>query len=231
MSIWSKGNPCPKCPSSDAYKQGEFGWKCFSCGFFKGTDAWALDQTDYAERESNSFDGQLPADYSSEMPQEYHDWIAQYLPVELFPEYSKTYGRLIFPIYYKGELKCWQGRALNREPKWLTKSGRHPWGTKFPYISGNSNTYVITEDIISAIKVSQVHPAISILGSSVNQEYVNFLLTLGSEFIIWLDNDEAGHKGAQQLFDKLKLCANIKLIHSEFDPKCYSVTRIREYLK
>jgi len=235
MSIWSTGSPCPQCISSDAYKEGQFGWKCFSCQYYKPKDAWNYNSVDYSKIESNQFDGTLPSDcFDSKMPEEYKEWIVRYLHPDLLQKYcaySKFYNRLIFPINYQGKLMCWQGRAINREPKWLTKSNQHPWGKKFPYISGDSNAYVITEDIISAIKVSQVHPAISILGSNVNQEYVNFLLTLGSEFIIWLDNDEAGRHGTQLLFDKLKLCAKIKIVNSEYDPKEYSLTRIEEYLK
>jgi hypothetical protein len=237
MSWYRTGLPCPKCPSSDAYAEGDKGSKCFSCGYFKPLIGNSLAIVSYDKVDNIPFDGKLPWDCQiTAIPTHLLEWYTQYLDTKYMADYcsySKFYNRLIFPIYDRtGQLMCWQGRAIDREPKWLNKGFKQPWGRKYPYVSRYAaQRYVVTEDIVSAIKVAEAGwPAIALLGSSINQEYANFLLSLASTFIIWLDNDAAGQHGCHSLFDKLKLCAKVNIIETKYDPKCYSLTRIKEIL-
>jgi len=219
---------------------------CFSCGEHK-----SMKRT-FAVREQRTVNklpwtGQLPEDYCADTPP---PWVHEWLNLFNFKYdvawsqsvwgWSKKLNRLIFPIYSYGELKAYQARAYDREPKWITCSPNYPWGKKHPYLRqpigteynpAFSNTWVIVEDIMSAHVVGNVFPCISILGTTVNKALVNFLLTKGNRFIIWMDSDEAGEKAVKKLSTLIGMCAKISIIRSEKDPKYYSSSEIMGKIK
>jgi hypothetical protein len=179
--------------------------------------------------------GDLPIDFSKSFPEWAEAFLVPYFDDNIPEEigYSRIYNRIIFPIYRKGELMCWQGRGPPDHPqKWLTVSPKYAWGFKYPYIKeGVYDRYIITEDIISAIKVGKIYSTISILGSSVNTPLVQFLISKSNKFVIWLDGDKAGASGTEKLLCKLKMLANLTVIRTKHDPKFYTIERIKQILR
>lgn len=224
---------CPNCKSSDALGIAQDHEHCFSCGHHLKTSHNSL-QTPSRGSALNlaSWEGKLPYDFVPNVFTDDHkEYLSQFESPFINCGSSKYYNRIIFPVYYLCTLKCFQGKSLTDDIKWITMSHKYKWGNKFPYIShSHSNRWVIVEDMISAMVVSQVVPTIALLGSSVNKDLINFLLSFGNDFIIWLDNDEAGRNGTKKLLKELALCATLEIVNTKFDPKYYSVNRVREIL-
>lgn len=242
MSLIRSSQNCLKCGSKRGKAVYSDNEHCFSCGehLNKGRT--------FAVRESRTdrlpWTGELPKDYSAYGPPDmWHKWLAQYDFTYDSAWCQKEYGwsreldRMIFPIYHNGELKAYQARSLDREPKWITCSPDYEWGKKYPAMFYPAlkpefiHKWVIVEDIVSAIKVGQTYPCISILGTTSSKSLCNFLLRYGQHFILWLDNDEAGEKAVKNLSTNLKMCAKISVIRSERDPKYYSIDEIKERIK
>lgn len=236
--MWiSTSKECPYCGAKRGFAKATDHTHCFKCGHHLNYDRNSLVRLDQgSEKQTHIWDGKLPSDYQTgSLSGEWIVYITQFLDLEFANKvcgYSSIYNRLIFPIYDNNStLKCWQGRSLHSEPKWITTSARYPWGNKYPFISSDSERYVIVEDIISAHKVSQVHPTIALLGSSPSNTLCNFLLSKANKFIIWLDNDEAGKEGTKKLLQKMNMCATLEIRNTKYDPKLYSLKRIEEILK
>jgi hypothetical protein len=179
--------------------------------------------------------GDLPLDFSKDFPEWAEIFLRACFDAEIPEEigYSMIYDRIIFPIYREGQLMCWQGRGPPNHPqKWLTVSPKYSWGGKYPYIKeGTYDRYIITEDIISAMKVGEIYPTISILGASVNTPMVQFLLDKSNKFVIWLDGDTAGATGTKKILCKLKMLADLTVIRTKHDPKFYTLSRITQILR
>ena len=227
MSVLLKSSqPCPVCPGKRSYAIWDDNTYCFRCGY-KNRRSFVIreQQTDTKLK----WTGKLPEDSIwdiSNIPKKYIAYLRKYFkdpPYQV--KYSPSLDRLIFPVWYNGELKCYQARAVDREPKWLTCSPDYEWGKKHPYFSQgvDSKNWVIVEDIVSAMIVGKVYPTISILGTTINQKLCNFLLRHGSKFIIWLDGDDTGVKASKKLETYLSKGATIKKVVSvTSDPKCFS---------
>lgn len=88
---------------------------------------------------------------------------------------------------------------------------------------------VVTEDILSAIRVGRVAHAVAILGTEMTSEKVAALIKAanGREIIIWTDSDLAGRKGLRLFARRLSLLAiPWKPLRSTLDPKCFTDAQI-----
>lgn len=232
MSWIKHSQKCPHCGSKRGYAEQTNHQICFSCGYNEQTNRLIKD-----EKPLKRITPGIPEDFQLGVYQPWEiDYLEKYLSKDVYTRvcgHSKQYDRLIFPIYYNGEYKCWQGRSNNREPKWLICSIKHIIGYKHPYIAANPNKlpYILCEDIISMLKISQVHPAIALLGSKITKSYANFLLSLGTRFILWLDGDTAGKSGILKIKEAFGLAAEIRVIQTKYDPKEYSLERIQHFIE
>lgn len=223
--------PCEDCGSSDALTEYEKSTYCFSCqkytklsrrdSFFEPTES----QREYGEDIEK---------YSDEIPSGiYINFIGRF---GIDPATCKKYGikyceyyskkgtrfrnRIVFPLFHEGEQVGLQARAtmLDDEPKYLTAGTKEHLFWTHPKEKGE---IVIVEDILSAIKVGKVKPAVALLGTSISDER---LLTLAENYdtiYIWLDGDGPGKRAAQKLHDKLILYTdNLYRIETKEDPKC-----------
>lgn len=141
--------------------------------------------------------------------------------------YSAAMHRVILPVFDEQDiLTFWQARALDKHttPKYLNKRS-----VAKPYMflrtvnlsSSYAKTWVIVEDVLSAIRVSSVCNAIALLGTHMTNEVV---LALRREtphkVCVWLDADQAGWKGKMEVSQKLSLLfSNVSVISSTLQPK------------
>jgi hypothetical protein len=90
---------------------------------------------------------------------------------------------------------------------------------------------VLTEDLISAIKVSEVCDAIPCLGTSFQTHKIGELRNRGyQEVVVWLDKDK--WREARHIADTCKwLGLSSRALLTDLDPKEYSVKQIKEYLQ
>lgn len=243
MSHCVKHEQCPKCAERGndrsgnnlaVYSDGSI--YCFSCGYYKS--ATGLENL----RKSSPVVGKqlaLPNDANTNLPEKAQRYLDKFGITKLDAQihlimWSEHWQRLIFAYFDDTGLLGWQGRYLGDEigkPKWYSqgdlKSIIHLLGNK------HSCKFVLTEDIISAIKVShnlQVC-AVPLFGSHIDIKKVLTLKKMCDTIMVysWLDLDK--QKESAKYCKKLRdLGFDAKTIITDLDPKCYTDDQIREIL-
>ena len=145
--------------------------------------------------------------------------------------YSPGIRRVILPVYEQDELVYTQARALRGEkPKYLNPAADR---SRLLFLSRGTYTQgpvVLTEDILSAIRVGSFVQTASLMGTDINEAQAHRLILLGSPVVVWLDGDKAGLKGAASVRRMLDGLVPVHLIQTEKDPKCYTNREIQEIL-
>lgn len=216
---------------------------CYSCGYISYPNRLKnfSKTTEPKVQESTLL---LPEDSNTNYPKIALDWINQYELTEndlLLNNvlYSNSISRLIFPIYNSDwSIIAWQGRYFGdneetkKKQKWF---GRGNLRDTFNILGNKeSNRLVLTEDILSAIKVAKMDVmAMPLYGSFVGRERFKWLLTiLGREVKIevWLDPDKRTEAIKEAKMGIL--CGLITHpILSTKDPKEHTFLEIEEILK
>lgn len=153
--------------------------------------------------------------------------------------YHAYMDRVVLPVLNEADdtVVYWQARGFDEHtPKYINP--RVDRG-RIVYYGGSKvqqgGTVVLTEDILSAIKVGKVAPAWSLLGTDLKDEVLAQLLTRDLSVIVWLDNDSGpvnpGQDAARAIIHRLKVFgipyANIV---SRADPKLLRLGEIEEHL-
>jgi len=146
--------------------------------------------------------------------------------------FSRTNALIFFYRGIDGKLCCAQARSFGSKGKSYPKYFN--WGSTyhtFDLIGGRGKTLVVTEDKLSAIKVSEVCDAIPALGTTFQNWKLVEALKRGYEHIyVWLDKDK--WREGREICDKAKwLGLSATALLTDLDPKCYSHDEIKEYLK
>lgn len=177
-------------------------------------------------------------------PLQYRAWINQYNidPAVLDVAYSPKYDRILFPttVYRDGErlLVSWQGRSLDpTQEKYITVSlpgseDRHLVHCRYPI---SEETIVLTEDALSAYKVSRFLPAMALQGVSISDRILVNIATQYKNVIIFLDDDNPTVKKAQKLLQQqlsLVLTGGAIVAQSKGkDPKEYPYSILKRSLE
>lgn len=138
--------------------------------------------------------------------------------------------RVVLPVINGSKLVYWQARGFDPDrPKYLNPKIDKPVYKSGPYCAG---PIVLTEDILSAVKVGQIAEAWARLGTGpLSDTLLIELASTGREIAVWLDPDEAGIKGRQRIGSQLRaLGVSVRIIRAEQDPKYYSLDQIKELL-
>ncbi|KRR22179.1 hypothetical protein CQ13_30070 [Bradyrhizobium retamae] len=157
--------------------------------------------------------------------------------------YSASLRRVVIPVYRDGALVGFTARStINAKPKYIERmaSPAHAVFTADPAIAlpatedwpeGSGPDLVITEDILSAVRVGRIAKrCVALLGTSAN-EYQLACAEGARTIAIWLDPDRAGKKAAFKRERTLALQGyTTKRIRTEQDPKYYSNREIRRLL-
>tara|TARA_R110000868_G_scaffold102014_3_gene280919 strand:- start:17056 stop:17781 length:726 start_codon:yes stop_codon:yes gene_type:complete len=227
------GLPCTTCPSSDAMVEYLNHFFCFSC-----------------RRRTNKKGGRRSYSIT---PSVSEDLICEEeitFQVDMFSRSAKTWlysvgitdkliklyklgyipelDRVYIPNYRDDVLIGYQTRALTfyNKPKYLGK------GPKMCYLSQGVETdeVVLVEDVLSCIRVGEHTSAISLQGTSLNDEGLTQVLGRFNSVKIWLDSDLAGVTGTKKLTNRLCLFIPCSSIGTERDPKTYTHKEIGEIL-
>jgi len=185
----------------------------------------------------------LPEDYTVDIPEHAASWFLKYgisstSAVYHDIGYSPKLDRIVLPVYEGADLVAMQMRAVSsgQQPKYLNPNG--PKTSEALFYTGKRlddgiKPIVVTEDILSAIKISLAGtPAASIMGTTCTDGKAFKIAQKAEQVIVWLDGDQAGRSGARKAVRKLSLYTDdIRVIHTEKDPKEYNRDEIREILK
>ena len=147
--------------------------------------------------------------------------------------YSPKMDRVILPVYHGEHLLYMQARALNgQEPKYINTTMPTEnvlfWAENWR----KDAQIVITEDILSAIKVGCINVACSILGTNMTAERAYKITLEYDKILLWFDNDEAGERCRKTSRKQLELqgIEYIRDIRTDKDPKYYSHKEIQEII-
>lgn len=237
MARFVRFKGCEKCGSRDnvgVYDDGS-SW-CFGCHAYSPASSMAFVPTRDV-REENGSDGEVLRGLlgRESLPERVVRYLNEYqLTVEDILHsgggWNPSRSLLTFPYYDKeGTLVCVQGRNFgDRGPKYFNRGSTYQ---VVDLIGKHSPTsVVITEDKLSAIKVSKVTNAFPALGTQVQLHKLVWLKAQGVQNLyLWLDRDK--WKEGVEICDKAKwLGLSTRAIYSELDPKSYSLEQIMVYL-
>ena len=180
----------------------------------------------------------LPADCTNEYPVNALAWCDDYEVSRHDIQnqnalWSDTRQRLIFPIYGENGLVAWVGRyfGLLQSPKWWIQGNI---GQTLMVVQGGTKRkgLVLVEDIISAIVVSKVTPAIPLFGVRIGVDRwkkIKQSIPVGTEVAIWLDPDMNTETIKESMLGE-QMGLNTRTIFSYDDPKGYNTSEVAEIL-
>lgn len=151
--------------------------------------------------------------------------------------WSEYYGRVLLPVYMNEGLVAYQLRRILPDddgPKYLTtrKQGvSKPLWQGGQWVSGGA--MVLTEDILSAIKVSRVANATALLGTHTPQENLAYILRNKPDVVLlWLDDDNPDVRDKQRkAYRRIRAFVPCHIVHSHGkDPKEHTVEEIEEVI-
>lgn len=144
--------------------------------------------------------------------------------------YHEKMRRVVMPVYDNGRLVYWQARGFVQDlAKYLNPSVDR---TKLVAKYGNPSPYVVlTEDILSAYKVSKVCEAWALMGTNLHDSVLADLIRRDATILYMGDPDAGGDKGWASIVKRAQAvglpCFDVRMSK---DPKRLSVTDIREHL-
>ena len=185
-----------------------------------------------------------PFDCCLDYPKKSIDWINKYTLTlsDMLNNgvlWSESEQRLIFPLWNNDVLLGWQGRYFGIDKdkkKWYGKGYLQEvyhilFNGKVGQASNDAKQLVLTEDIISAIKVSKLGiPAMPLFGVNIKSRWKLLRILRYQEVIIFLDPDMHTKSLLQSKEGVLQGVRN-RCILSTKDPKEYSYDELKEILK
>lgn len=231
MGVFLQHEPCPKCGSKDNLARYEDGsaW-CFGCGYKEFP-------THYVPKDKyDSFEKviKLPDDTLPQIGKQGQEWLGRFgIKQEEIVRYrmlwSESKHQLIFPIYGDaGELVAWQARNFSPDAKgkYFSQGKIHdviyPCGKK-------GRTLVLTEDLLSAIKVARIGYAMPLFGSEASTPLLIRLKTLVDGIIVWLDSDK--WKNSHDIVNRARSVGlQAMCVFTNLDPKEYDDEKLKYFL-
>jgi hypothetical protein len=235
---------CPSCGSRDnlaRYSDGS-AW-CFGCHYKERGDKSPFvgerdRQTEtISNRDGGEYGVQLPDDAINILGEPAQHWLDVYgISMESCLragfKWSPYWEQLLMPFYDEdGTLCCIQAKNFN--PKRASKAKYYNTGEKSEsrtiYRMVHSDTLVLTEDAVSALKVSLVADAKPLLGTSIPREQLAAFKGPYSRLVVWLDADK--WREGRAIADSAKLLGlSTKTLLTDKDPKEYDLETIKGLL-
>lgn len=247
--MFSHNEQCPECArkgrdrSADNLGVFEDGHRfCWSCGYYEpagNTLKLSSIESRLQNNQRNKVDTRiptLPVDYSPVLPEVALNWLGKYDLTEdeiknNFFGWSDEDHSLVLPVFdISGNLVMSQRRRfIPGRTKYHTTGLPE---TVFHILGDDDNHHsvCVTEDLISAIKVSRVVPAMPLWGSNISPHRVWVLGKRFKHLIVWLDADKAQY-AIRKRNSFTPFFESVRVIVTEKDPKEYSTDEIQEYLK
>ena len=235
---------CPKCRGTGHDRSGDNlavysdGSKyCFRCGYMEtASGLQRLRGEDTGDTSSTDREITLPRDVDTAISERGRGFLRDFALTEQDVKnnmimWSDYYKRLIFPYFSENGLVGWQGRYLGsgEKAKWFSqgdlKNVIHVVGNKL------AKVVVLTEDIISAIKVAH-NPhvcAMPLFGSHVSMSRMLQLKKKYGTIFIWLDKD-VQTKAVKYAANGRVLGMDVRNIITDNDPKSYTDSQIEDIL-
>ena len=148
--------------------------------------------------------------------------------------YCERINRVVLPVVAGNRVVYWQARGFDKcLPKYLNPPVDR---TKLaPLFGGPRSTsqrlLVLTEDILSAVRVGEAAQSRSLLGTALSDRVLIMVREHDCPVVVWLDPDGPGRRASAKIVRKLlNYGIQARAIHTPLDPKCYSNEEIAKFL-
>lgn len=249
MAKHVRNTACPECGSRDnlgEYSDGS-AW-CWGCNvYIPPTRADRLQSLQQLLEPIRSVDDEdepvLTTSGTTNFSPEAVQWLVRYdltIPelLQHGTRFNERTNQLIFHLFDReGKLRCTQARNFSRTAKSkYTNVGDKT--TTFPLYQANRSSteervrlVILTEDILSAVKVSRQFDSFPLLGTSITKNTLQQLVMMGyQQIIVWLDRDK--WRAAIEIAETAKwLGVSARAIYTELDPKEFSNETIKRYIE
>ena len=228
MSNFLRHLPCPKCRSKDNLGEYDDHFYCFGCQYYKTKQDLDTLRKRINKSKSPSNVTTSILTVTEELPQVAMKWLLSYgITPDEIARYNLTWCTDNGTLVLLNTGSYWQSRSFKSiGPKYLSN------GAKPLTVYGQSDTIVLVEDILSAIKIARVKDvcAAPLLGSSLATHFEPELVKNYQTVYVWLDRDKA--KNAVRIKNRLKgLGLQSRAIITHLDPKEYNTKEIEQWLK
>ena len=138
--------------------------------------------------------------------------------------YHERSERVVMPV----GPSYWQARGFDTtRPKYINP----PLNAKPIFKAGDAGPLVITEDILSAIRVGEVARGWCVTGTSTSDDNIREIASAKCDVFVWLDPDAAGIKGRRKTIPRLRAYGvNARSIRTPKDPKYYNRQEIADFI-
>src|SRR5712664_3336741 len=239
QSRYTHHGSCENCGSKDnvAWYESGSGY-CFGCGwYYRGTSASISKATSVTDGNNGGFLRSPPDDCDSSYPDKVIEWVGKYgVTVADLIKHKVTWSnqreQLIFRFFGEGQdLVLWQARnfrhGTSHKDRFYTGGAPNEVIAAY-YPEQISDTAVIVEDCISAMRVSQAGAVgIPCFSSTLSDKKLTLIAGLYDRIFFWLDYDK--FKESTKLTRKAGLLGcQTRSLCTVHDPKCYSEKIMRE---
>lgn len=225
---------CPACAEKGKDKHGDNlavyadgHTYCYSCGYYTSNNYYIK------QPKKQTVSIALPEDITTNIPDKAQKWLYQYIDkVNTTLFYSQEKNYLIFPIYGKSrDIIAWIARYFGTNtthPKWI---GRGINSHLFNPYGEHSKNIVLTEDIVSAMKVGHINYAMPLFGAHIKATTALRLTQLlqTHKIYLWLDYDKADYS-RKTAIELSSLGIPTYAIVTKLDPKEYPIDEIQKIL-
>jgi DNA primase len=146
--------------------------------------------------------------------------------------FNPVMDRVVIPVYSSGKLVYWQARGFDTEgrPKYINPAVDR---SSIMYKTGKGKVLVLTEDILSACRVSNLTAAWSLMGVNLTDAMMLQVMETGSQVVVALDPDPPGIAGSIGVYNKLaSVGVPVRNITPALpaDPKLLSLEELNGYI-
>lgn len=235
MATFIKHEPCPSCGSRNnlgRYSDGSA--FCFGCHYTEraGVSPW-IGERNGSSNEYSDDNICWSGSSTTQLDERSLEWLGRYgLDIESALRagfrWDSYWEQLLMPLYdNNGKLCCIQAKNFN--PQRASKAKYYNVGDK----SNSTTTYgtgerlVLTEDIVSAIKVGRSYLAMPLLGTHISRTRLAQLKAKASSLVVWLDEDK--WREAREIADAANLIGlSATTLLTPLDPKEYNNDAIKQ---
>ncbi len=213
---------------------------CFGCGYHTPVPIdvkvanLANAQLKPTDDVANDFG--LPDDCVLDIPEEPMKWLKSYnlTNAEIKKHnfmWSPSRNLLIFVILDQdNNVRMWQGRNFGKypfdKPKYLTGGDKSGIIYEVGLKDNKDKAVILTEDLISAIKIGRIYQAVPLFGATIPLEMVRKLSKSYEILGVWLDHDKKVEAVKQAL--RASQFMPTFVVDSVLDPKGYHLEAITE---
>lgn len=238
MAKFVKHDKCPRCGSRDNLgRYSDDSAFCFGCHYTErpGISPWVGERNGSSEEDDDGQRVVFPDDATTSLDSRAIDWLGKYNigvaeALRAGFRWSPYWEQLLMPLNDSGgNICCIQAKNFNL--KRASKAKYYNVGDKSNSVTiyGRGILLVLTEDIVSSLRVGHTTASMPLLGTHIARNRLAALRQVYQHLVVWLDEDK--WKEARAIADAAKLLGfTAKTLLTHIDPKEFSDMDIKQLI-